>query len=279
MTSPSTTLAAWAGSWLRGESAPDDLVDALHRWAPMHLVFAQDAVSAGRSGLPYPEPAATGVAALLQTLRRTVADRPGAEVRLVLPAAGDVSTLPAGTGFAEAALAAGHGILVGPPGSHGIGVVPAAEAPDVLRWTVHDVPEIPLSGHATGLGEAEYAIREAVRAAADAVGELALVSGSAADARAAVAAALDDAARHPYPGTLPPRALRILDSADHVAAIVTAADATGPGGNGAGAVVGAVATRAVDSVSAAALEAHLRPLRAAVRLARTAAVNAGARVS
>nr|WP_206037510.1 hypothetical protein [Rhodococcus sp. HNM0569] len=255
---------------MRGASAPDDLVDALLRWAPMHLVFAHDAVSAGRAGLPYPEPADPGPTALLQALRRAATGRADAgaggadaEVLLVLPAAGDVRGLPAGTEFAAAALDAGGGVSVGPPGHPGIGVVATVEGPDVVRWTVHDVPEIPLGYHATGLGEAELAMREAVRDAAAAVSELSLVAGSATAAQRAVADALSSAAAHTYPDSLPPRALRILDSADHVDAILTAArDLAGP----------------VDNASAVALERQLRPLRTAVRTARAAAINADSRV-
>ncbi|EOM75029.1 hypothetical protein DW322_14040 [Rhodococcus rhodnii] len=264
MTTPATSFAAWSASWLRGESAPDDVVDALLRWAPVHIVFAQDAVSAGRTGLPYPEPADTGVTALLHAVRRATADRPDAEVVLVLPTTGDVRGLPAGTRFAAAALGAGSGVLVGPPGEPGVGIVAAAEGQDVLRWTVHDVPEIPLAQDTSTLGAAEYAMREAVRSAATAVAELSVVTHSPDTARRAVAAALTEASLHTWPASLPPRAQRILDSADHVDAILTAAD-------------GVTGAQGVDGASARGLEHQLRPLRTAVRTARTAAINASAR--
>ncbi|MEE2033013.1 hypothetical protein Q8814_12970, partial [Rhodococcus sp. CC-R104] len=154
MTSPSLTLTVWAGSWLSGHASPDDVIDALHGWAPMHLVSASDPVVAGRTGLP-DAGVTDGAAVVLATVRR--ADPSGAaSLRLVLPAPGDVRGLPAGTPFAAAALAAGEGVLVGAPGTTGIGLVPVVEGPDVLRWAVFGVDEIPADDGVPGLGAVEY---------------------------------------------------------------------------------------------------------------------------
>ena len=133
MCSPSVTLAVWAGSWLSGASAPDDVVEALHEWAPQHLVFANDSVTSSQTGLPWPEPTDSGVMALLKTFRESAAE---GEVRLVLPAAGDVRGLPAGTDFARAATSAGNGIMIGNPGDVGTGIVPHLDQEDVMHWTV-----------------------------------------------------------------------------------------------------------------------------------------------
>ncbi|NLG55974.1 MAG: hypothetical protein GX542_10070 [Rhodococcus sp.] len=275
MTTPSITLAAWTSSWLRGHSSSDDLVDALHRWAPLHLVVADDEVTAQQTAVPA-TPAAD-LAVLLTAVRRAASpgqnspahSSPAPVVRLVLPAPGDVSALPAPSRFATAAVQTGHGVLVGGAGQPGIGLIPTIEGPDVLRWTSYALPELPLHQHSMGLGEAEFAIREAVRDAATAVSELALVGGSATAARAAVAQALTESSLHTYPDSLSARSLRILESADHVDAILTAADTLGTGTP----TTGAMATLAVDAASALALETHLRPLRSAVRQARTAAIN------
>ncbi|QDQ92549.1 hypothetical protein FND50_18290 [Rhodococcus sp. WB9] len=264
MSSPSATLTVWASSWLAGNSAPDDVIDALHAWAPMHLACAEDEGTAGRTGLPWPHPQDAGVTALLQTMRRSVS-QPETEIRLVLPGPGDVRGLPAGTEFASAAISAGEGVLVGPPGRSGTGLVPHVEGPDVLRWTVSTIERLPLDAHHTGLGEAEFTMRQAVRDAAAALEALHMLdSGFGADPRALIAEALAQSARHRYPATIAPRALRILDSADQVAAILTVAEQMAP-------------ARTVSASGAATLEDLLRPLRSAVRSARTAAVNACAR--
>lgn len=265
VSSPSATLTVWAGSWLAGESAPDDVIDALHQWAPMHIVGASDAETALSTGLDWPG-VQDGAAPVLLRLVRHATDTAGAEVRLVLPAPGDVRGLPAGTGFARAALDAGEGVIVGEPGHAGLGLVPVVEGPDVLRWTVFPIPSVPAVVEHTGLGEAEYAMREAIRDAADALLQLSSVRTGrpGTDPRRRIAEALDDRAHHRYPDAVPTRALRILDSADQVAAILAVAEDDSP-------------TEAPSASSAAAREQLLRPLWTAVRTARVAAVSACAR--
>ena len=131
MSSPSATLTVWAASWLAGDAAPDDVIDALAAWAPMHLIGAADAETAVRHDLEWPGVTASGVSTLLRIARSEAA-----EVRLVLPTAGDVRGLPTGTEFARAAIATGEGIQIGSVGKPGVGLVPSKEGPDVLRWTV-----------------------------------------------------------------------------------------------------------------------------------------------
>ncbi|MGF7120793.1 hypothetical protein [Rhodococcus sp. AG1013] len=262
MSSPSATLTVWAGSWLAGDSAPDDVIDALHQWAPMHIVGASDAATAQSAGLDWPGVQDGAGPLLLRIVRQGTAPA-GAEVRLVLPAPGDVRGLPAGTGFARAALEAGEGVIVGETGHPGTGLVPVIEGPDVLRWTVFPIATVPPAADYTGLGEAEYAMREAIRGAADALLRLSSVQTGRADGdpRRRIAEALDDRAHHRYPDAIPTRALRILDSADQVATILAVAEDDSP-------------TEAPSASSAAAREELLRPLWAAVRSARVAAVSA-----
>lgn len=265
VSSPSATLTVWAGSWLAGDSAPDDVIDALHQWAPMHIVGASDAETALSTGLDWPG-VTDGAAPILLRLVRRAADDDSAEVRLLLPAPGDVRGLPAGTGFARAALDAGEGVLVGASGRPGIGLVPVVEGPDVLRWSVFPIATVPAPTEHIGLGEAEYAMREAVRDAADALLQLSTVHTGrpGTDPRRRIAEALDDRAHHHYPDSVPTRALRILDSADQVAAILAVAEDDSP-------------TEAPSASGAAAREQLLRPLWTAVRTARVAAVTACAR--
>ncbi|OOL27965.1 hypothetical protein GQ85_35360, partial [Rhodococcus rhodochrous] len=83
MSSPGQTLTVWAGSWLAGHAAPDDVIDALHAWAPMHLVVSRDEPAADFSAVPEHSPV-DGAAVLLSALRR--ADPAGVDgIRLVLP--------------------------------------------------------------------------------------------------------------------------------------------------------------------------------------------------
>lgn len=260
VSSPSLTLTLWAGSWLSGHASPDDVIDALHAWAPMHLVSAHDEPTAVATGLET-EPV-DGPAVLLAAIRR--ADPAGgAAIRLVLPAAGDVQGLPAGTAFASAALAGGQGILVGNPGTPGIGLVPVVEGPDVLRWIVFALPELPESPAFSGLGEAEFTMREAVRDAASTLTGIRTVDldGRRTDPRAEIAEVVAEQARHRYPDDVPQRAVRILDSADQVAAILTV-------------VAGGRGLQADSASAASSREDALRPLWAAVRTARLGAVAA-----
>ncbi|RVW04136.1 hypothetical protein [Rhodococcus xishaensis] len=265
MSSPSETLTVWAGSWLAGDSAPDDVIDALHQWAPMHIVGASDAETALSTDLDWPG-VQDGAAPILLQLVRQATESPMAEVRLVLPVPGDVRGLPVGTGFARSALDVGEGVLVGEPGRPGIGIVPTVEGPDVLRWTVLPVATLPMITEHSGLGEAERAMREAIRDAADALLQLSSVHTGrpGTDPHRRISKALEDRARHRYPDSVPTRALRILDSADRVAAILTVAEQDSP-------------TEGTSASSAAAHERLLRPLWTAVRTARVAAVTACAR--
>ncbi|MEU5843934.1 hypothetical protein [Rhodococcus sp. NPDC047139] len=264
MSSPSLTLTVWAGSWLSGHASPDDVIDALHEWAPLHLVGAHDAAAASAADVP--EHRVVDGAARLLALVRRIDTTAGAGLQLVLPAPGDVRALPAGTAFAAAALAAGEGVVVGAPGNPGLGLVPTIEGPDVLRWSVFalsTVPENPVDG---GLGAAEFAIREAVRDAASALNGIPTVGtdGRRADPRAEIAEEVAALARHRCPASLPPRAIRILDTADQVAAILTVAS------RGTG-------MRAGSASGAAGREVALQPLWAAVREARVGAVAAALR--
>lgn len=260
VTSPSLSLTLWAGAWLAGDAAPDEVIDALHAWAPLHLVFPHDAASAAVAGLSVTE--AAGAASLLSVIRRAdPVDAAG--IRLVLPAPGDVAGLPVGGAFGTAALTAGEGVVVGVPGTPGIGLVPSGEGPDVLRWTVFAMPSLPDAPPYAGFGEAEFTMREAVRSAAATLTGIPTVDtdGRRVDPRARIADVIAEQARHRYPEHLPNRAVRILESADQVSAILAVA----AGGTGLQA----------GSVSAAAgREDALRPLSTAVRAARCTAVAA-----
>ncbi|MFF0634418.1 hypothetical protein ACFYTS_18145 [Nocardia sp. NPDC004151] len=268
MSSPSASLTVWAGSWLAGCSAPDDVLDELRAWASRQTVAAGDPVTGGHTGLPWAsdeDPAAVagaGIMVLLKIIREAYTG-PEAQVRLVLPIPGDVRGIPVGTEFAAAATEAEEGILVGAPGTTGTGLVPVWTDEDALQWRVYSTP-IPLTlAPEMPLGEAEYTMREAVRDAADALQQMhttRLGSGGVAP-RDLVEAELAGHSRHKYPDSMPLRARRILDTADQVAAILTVAERE-------------PASAPTSATAVAAQEALLRPLWNAIRAARLAAVHA-----
>ncbi len=254
----------WASSWLAGVSAPDDVIDALGEWAQMHLIAAADEATAHETALSWPSPRADGVAALLTAIRKHIPRNDGdAIVELLLPAPGSVENLVPKSDFAGAALAAGQAVVVGRSNTDGLGLVPSVEGPDVLRWTVFRVHIADHYVRHFSLGEAEYAMRDAVRGAAEALGSMqALPTRSEnGDPRTRIESALADMSRHRYPDGTPERALRVLESADRVAAILSVAQRFAP-------------TEAPTAGAAAARENLMRPLWSTVRSARLSAVAA-----
>ncbi len=276
---PSVSLAVWANAWLAGKAAPDDVLDALSAWAPTHSVTAYDSVAAGHTGLPWPDVDDAGAVSLLQTLR-TVAGRamdagPPA-MSVALPVPGDVRGLAAGTQFQRDALAVGEAIIVTSPLGDTIGLVPDFEyddtddelpdcdrVPDLcaLAWTVYSLPARPVVDH-VDLGEAEYSLRSAVRSAAEALGALQLGSaGGIDDPRGLVEQVLETGRHHRAPDHAPTRALRVLENAAHVDAIITVSSGLMP--------IGTQSSSEAQIASDA-----LRPLSSVVRSARIAAVTA-----
>ncbi len=248
MCSPSATLTAWAGAWLTGAAAPDDVLDALQAWAPQHRLIADGRVA--------------GAAELLQAVR--ISAGPGRRLRHVLPAPGDVRGLPAATEFAAAATEAGEGLLAGSPGEPGLGLVPGVADDRTIHWTAFEIV-VPDQQPEPSLGEADRALREATREAAAALAALQRVrTGSRADdPRAHIEASLATQEMHRWPATMPARAYRVLDTADRIAAILELA------AGDSGAPLSGSATATQESV--------LRSLAAAVRTAHVAAVHAAIR--
>jgi hypothetical protein len=273
---PSATLSVWANAWLAGKAAPDDFLDALSCWTPRQSVAAYDAIAAGHTGLPWPHVDDAGAMSLLQTLR-TAAGRVATTapaIHTVLPVPGDVRGLPAGTQFERDALTAGEALIVTDPDdpTKAVGLVPEFECdssddPSIpescaLSWTVYALPGAPVPEHHE-LGEAEYALRSAVRSAADALTTVGLGSTGpdVEDPRGLVEQLLESTRHHRVPEHAPPRAVRVLENAAHVDAIMTVSTGLSPIG------------------TQSSLEAHiaseaLRPLAPVVRSARMAAVTA-----
>jgi hypothetical protein len=292
---PSVSLSLWANAWLAGMAAPDDVLDSLSLWAPVQSVTAYDAVAAGHTGLPWPDVHDAGTVSLLQTLRaavgRATMSAPGGPYQLrgtinvVLPVPGDVRGLVPGTQFEQDALAAGEAVIITNPDdpTTAVGLVPefsysdpeeADVAPDddpllpelcALSWMVYSLPGAPAFEHHE-LGDAEYTLRSAVRSAADALGTIGLGSAAAdvADPRGLVEQLLESARQHRIPDHAPSRALRVLENAAHVDAIIAVSAGLSrlPGSGG-----------AQSSSEAQIASDALRPLTATVRSARMAAVS------
>jgi hypothetical protein len=279
MWSPSVSLSAWSNAWLAGLAAPDDVLDALSQWAPRHSVTAYDSVAAGQTGLPWPDLTDAGAVSLLQTLRTAAGPVTGEPaISVALPVPGDVRGLAAGTQFQTDAVAAGEAIIVSRPGSEAVGLVPefayddgygdADEDHDYdpeissLSWTVYSLSAAPVAEH-VDLGAAEYELRSAVRAAADALTTLraGTTGADVADPRGLVEQVLEAGRLHKLPEHAPERALRVLENAAHVDAIITVSSGLMP--------IGLQSSSEMQIANEA-----LRPLNGVVRTARIAAVSA-----
>ncbi|MBS4729510.1 hypothetical protein MSM1_14540 [Mycobacterium sp. SM1] len=285
---PSVSLSVWANAWLAGKAAPDDVLDALSRWAPTQSVTAYDAVAAGHTGLPWPDVDDAGAVSLLQTLR-TAAGRSALSapsISVVLPVPGDVRGLAAGTQFERDALSAGEAVIVSDPADPtvAVGLVPefggagadhGTDIPELraLSWTVYSLPGAPVLDQ-QGLGEAEYELRSAVRSAADTLSALGLTRpDDRADPRTLVTQLLESSRQHRIPDHAPSRAVRVLENAAHVEAIIAVSSGL-TSAPGLTVTAGCAPIRTLSSWQAQITGEALRPLVAVVRSARMAAVSA-----
>jgi hypothetical protein len=259
---PSATFTVWASAWLVGAAAPDDVLDALTPWAAAHDVQAADPDTAQQTTLPPPGAPVTSLTFLLAALRRAVGVRgepsPG---RLVLPAPGDVRGLPGPGPFSQAAIEAGEGVLFA---EAGLGLVPAEAAGGVLRWTAYRVPDPGPPPEFVAIAQAERDLRDQVRQATSTLTSLG-VARHRPGVREEIAAALRARPRSLWPAGMPQQALRVLQHADEVEAILAAASMDDPGG-------------ALSASAATARFEALRPIETAVRVARRAAVAEAVRV-
>ena len=240
----SGVLAAWTSAWLAGEAAYDDVVARVTGDDEPHRVSGLPGV-AGETPLGW----------ALPVLR----ERSPEGVRAVLPVAGDPRGLPGPGPFTTAAVAAGEAVV-----GRGLGLVPrvtehgsATDLTCSVLWTAYEVAE-PAPDPLT-VPEAEHDLTTATREAASALAALDVASW-----RPEVADGLARMRRWVTP-ELPPghdaRAVRLLASADRLAAVLDLARADAPGG-------------AVNGAEARARDDALRPLATVVRRARQAAYNA-----
>jgi hypothetical protein len=254
----SATFTVWSSAWLAGAAAPDDVLDALGPWARAHEVVAADTATATAHAMAAPGAAPGSVAFLLAALRRAAPRGPG---RLVLPSPGDPRGLPGPGPFSRAAMDAGEGVLFA---DTGLGLVPAPAAEGLVRWTAYPVPDPGPAPEYVALPQAERDLRDQVRQSASVLTSLG-VARHRPGVREEIAAKLRARPRSLWPAGMPNAALRVLQHADEVEAILAAASVDEPGG-------------ALTASAAAARREALRPLETAVRVARRAAVAEAVRV-
>jgi hypothetical protein len=207
---------------------------------------------------------------LLRTLR-TASGSPRSEpsISIVLPIPGDVLGLVAGTAFGRDALGAGEALIVSDDRRTAIGLVPEFDygddecgqdaAPSGLVWTAHALPTAPTPSY-QDLGEAEFALRSAVRSAAEALGAI-RPGFDVADPRGMVEKVLESTRLHQVPEDAPARALRVLENVARVDAIITVSADLMP-----------IGTQTLSDAQIA--NEALKPLSAVVRSARAAAITA-----
>jgi hypothetical protein len=248
----------WTSAWLAGAAAPDDVLDALVPWAQAHDVQAADPHTAAATDLPGPGSPVSSVMFLLAALRRAA---PRTPAQLVLPAPGDIRGLPGPGIFSREATAAGEGVLLV---DAGVGIVPTRIADGVLRWTVYPVPGPGSVPEFVVPSQAERDLRDQVRRSTSVLTSLG-VARHRPGVREEIAANLRRRPALLWPAGMPGQALRVLQQADEVEAILAAASVDEPGG-------------ALSASAARARRDALRPVETAVRVARRAAVAEAVRV-
>ena len=131
-----------------------------------------------------------------------------------------------------------------------------------VAWTVYSLPAAPTPEH-FDLGDAEFALRSAVRSAADALGRLRAEGYGMGidDPRGLIDQLVESTLAHRVPEHAPERAIRVLENATQVDAIITVS-------------AGLMPAAMQSSSDAQGAGDTLRPLDAVVRTARLAAVSA-----
>lgn len=249
-------MVVWTSAWLHGAAASDDVLDALQMWAEAHEVRTASDELAARLELPGPEDTPAGSVMLFAALRKAGA----AQGELVLPVPGDVRGLDGSSSFSRFALRCGEAVVLA---DAQLGLVPQHVADGVLRWSVFELGEVPPAEYLP-IGEAEHGMASAMREAASTLTDLDIAKRRP-GVRGEIAETVSSRPQPSWPEDVPQRALRVLQRAGEVEAILWVATDDAPGG-----ALSASATRARTDA--------LRPLFDAVRAARRSAVAEMVRV-
>lgn len=216
----SALLACWATGVLSGDWPVQRAVTAISRDDEPHHVTVETSAAdtLGHNGAGV---GGAGLAGLLQALR----ERRCGGLRLVQPVPGDILGLPGPAEVNQVALEAGECVLTRPPGP-ALALVPEVTAfgsvyePGAwVTWRVHAVADRQVADPGD-LAEAERLLREALREATDELDTLDVArwrpdaAGRIAQVRAG------GIPSGVVPPGAPPRALRVLELAARVQAIV-----------------------------------------------------------
>ncbi|MGK5534168.1 hypothetical protein, partial [Streptomyces sp. URMC 129] len=204
-------LAAWGNALFAGLVAPDDAASRVVGDDTVHRV----------AGLPG-EPGQVGLTLALGRLRSSGV----VGLRIALPMPGHPLGLCGPPEFNVAALAAGEAVLATGPGA-AVGLVPevseAGPAGDVITevlWRCLPVRQGP-PADVPSLGEAERELAEVLRDATEALARLDVASaGPMARARLEAYRARMERGRQVLAPGYPPRAVRVLELAQRVGALV-----------------------------------------------------------
>jgi len=264
-------MAAWGNALFAGLISPDEAAerivgeDAVHRVTQLPASYGPDAE---------PEPAPVGLTLALGRLRSLGT----AGLRVALPAPGHPLGLSGPPDFNSRALEAGEAVLATGsslgliPEVHAVG--PEGDVHAEVTWHCLPVREGP-PADVPSLSEAERELAEALRDATDALTELDVAgSGPVADAALEAYRARTEAGRQLLAPGYPPRAVRVLELAQRVRALVAIAYGDSSGGGDAGGGDGREHGGAVSSSQIVARSEALRPVERTARRAQVAAYNA-----
>ncbi|MFI5954745.1 hypothetical protein [Cryptosporangium sp. NPDC051539] len=247
----SAALAAWTRAWRAGLVSFDEVLDET-TGGEDHLVL-------------HPDGTEESLASALTAASRLAPD----VIRVVLPAAGDPRGLPGPGPFSAAALVVGEGVVLG----GAFGLVPEEEAapgPGVpldaadrwagTRWHAHPLPEAPVPPEPLTLAEADHDLTIAMTESIGALRRLDVARLPPELARGLTALRGEDGTGPELPVGYGPRARRLSARATTIAGVLALASADSSGA-------------AVNAYETGARDAALRPLAAAARRARAAAIN------
>lgn len=259
-------LAAWGNALFAGLVPPDDVAQRVLADDALHRV----------TGLPGEE-ADTPVGLTLALGRLRALGASG--LRVALPAPGHPLGLSGPPEFNSAALEAGEAVLVSGaafgfvPELYEVG--PAGDVHTEVTWRCLPVRETP-PADVPSLGEAERELTEALREATEVLARLDVAgSGPAADAALEAYRARAEAGRQLLAPGYPPRAVRVLELAQRVRALVSIARGEYDGDAGAAEeTAGREHGGAVSASEIAARTEALRPVERTARRALVAAYNA-----
>ena len=251
-------LAAWGNALIAGLVSPDDAAQRITGGDAVHRI----------TGLPDGAQESEGPVGLTFGLGRLRALGVRG-LRVALPVPGHPLGLTGPAGFNAAAIEAGEAVLA--VGERPLGLVPevAVAGPEgdasvAVAWRCLPVRDAP-PADVPSLAEAERELTEALRTATEVLTRLD-VAGSGPGALAALESYRARRTRAVLAPGYPPRAVRVLETAQRVDALVGIAEGR-YGGGGAGAEHGA-------AVSASAIAGRAEVLRLLGRTARRAQVAA-----